>query len=65
MVPMSGNYLIIEGTYHIKLLATLNFLLLFKFNIYKKLDGMNITWDTINIMMVTTSHWYLKFFIII
>ena len=33
----------------ITLLSTLNFYLLFKFNIYKKLDNTNITLDSTNI----------------
>ena len=40
MVPMS--HMMVST---ITLLGTLNFYLLFKFNIYKKLDSTNITYD--------------------
>ena len=51
MVPMSH---MIAPTSHmmvhtIILLGTLNFYLLFKFNIYKKSDSINITLDSTNI----------------
>ena len=51
MVPMSH---MLVSTSHmmvstITLLGTLNFYLLFKFNIYKKTDSTNITLDSNNI----------------
>ena len=51
MVPMSH---MLVSTSHmmvstITLLGTLNFYLLFKFNIYKKTDSTNITLDNNNI----------------
>jgi hypothetical protein len=39
----------------ITLLDTLNFYLLFKFNIYKKLDSTNITYDDIYIIFDGTN----------
>ena len=51
MVPMS--HMMVSTTYMmvstITLLGTLNFDLLFKFNIYKKTDSTNITLDNNNI----------------
>ena len=51
MVPMS--HMMVSTTYMmvstITLLGTLNFYLLFKFNIYKKTDSTNITLDSNNI----------------
>ena len=38
-----------QDSINITLFGTLNFYLLFKFNIYKKSDSINITLDSINI----------------
>jgi hypothetical protein len=56
MVPMSH---MIVPTSHMMvhtntLLGTLNFNLLFKFNIYKKSDSINITLDSTNITYDST-----------
>ena len=51
MIPMS--HILVPTSYimvlTITLFGTLNFLLLFKFNIYKKLNSTNITLDSTNI----------------
>ena len=51
MIPIL--HMIVVHTSHmmvhtIKVLGTLNFYLLFKYNIYKKLDSTNITYDGTN-----------------
>ena len=52
MVPMSHMMVPI-----ITLLGTLNFYLLFKFNIYKNIDSINITYDDTYItLMILMSH---------
>ena len=48
----------------ITLVGTLNFYLLFKFNIYKKSDSINITLDSTNITLNSTNITYKGTYII-